>query len=333
MNWKVNTTGGGSRRSNIELCRIVSMLLIVLLHSTYASFGYPANIDKESSLVLLFSSISIYGVDVFLLISGYFGLKPKYSSIANILFICLFAAICRIVLSSLFESFNYSQLFFISKSNWFIVCYLGLIIFSPILNIFIENTSQKQLKLIITLFFAYSLWFSVFPKQADIDPGFNNGCSIIWFIEVYLIGRYLKIHGIPLILKNHSKVIWFSSIIMILLGQVLLIKCGFSNYLPWWGAQNQPVVLLAAISFFITFCNIDIQSSCINAIAQSTLFVLLMHSPEITKKYFQYINKIDNMFLAIVFWIIGVFAIYAICTIIDQIRKIIYQNTFARIFQ
>ena len=67
------------RLSNIELLRIGSMFLVMLFHVTDA---IPhKNLITENSLdgILLnaFSSLSIICVDVFILISGYFGINFK----------------------------------------------------------------------------------------------------------------------------------------------------------------------------------------------------------------------------------------------------------------
>ena len=304
------------------------MLLIVLLHTTYASFGYPDTLNQTNILILIFSSLSIYAVDVFILISGYFGVKPKKKSIVNLLFICFFACICRIIVDLFFGNFSLSKLLFISRSNWFIISYLGLLIVSPILNTYIELASKKQFAILISGFFCYTIYFSIFPRQADIEPGFNNGCSLIWFIEVYLIGRYLKLYGLPVILRKYSAILLALSIIVIFLGQIAFVKLGYINRLAWWGAQNQPLVLLAALSLFAQFFRINITSNCVNWIAQSTLMVLLIHSPVLTKNYFNFISTkySDNLLFVALLWIVGVCLIYCICTIVDQIRLIIYKK-------
>lgn len=312
------------RQSNIELCRIFAMLLIVLLHSTYASFGYPESLDRSNGLVLLFSSLSIYGVDVFLLISGYFGIKAKKNSLVNMLFICLFAAVCRFVLDFLLGSFNYKNVFFLSRSNWFVISYIGLLILSPVLNSFIENATKKHMGILIVAFYFYSFYFSIFPAQAPLEPGFNHGCSVIWFAEVYLIGRYFKLYGIPRFMQKNSIVSLIASIMLIFAGQVLLISLGFHNKLSWWGAQNQPLVLIAAMSFFIIFTKVHMQSAFINRVAQSTLMVLLIHSPGLTKEWFHFINLEYDIMHATILWLVGVSAVYIACTIIDQVRLFVY---------
>lgn len=322
--------GGKCRQSNIELARVISMILIVLLHSTYVSFGYPTDIENNL-LVLFFSSLSIYGVDVFLLISGYFSIKPKKQSILNLLFICLFASIFRCVIDFLIKGeIDVKNIFFISRSNWFIVSYIGLLILSPVLNSYIEKVTKRQLQVLIIAFYIFSVYFSLFPNLAIIEPGFNQGCSVLWFIEMYLFGRYLYLFGIPNVIQKYTFFFWLGSILLFFGGQIVLIQLGL-NQLAWFGAQNQPLVLLAAISFFVLFTKVKIQSAFVNRVAQSTLTVLLLHSPNITKAFFNYINESFDLLTASCLWMAGVVVIYFICTIVDQIRIIVYNKLILRL--
>ncbi len=324
---KLSDRAEGGRQSNMEACRIVSMFLIVLLHTTYGVFGYPETFDRDGLLVFLFSSVSIYAVDVFILLSGYFGIRPKKKSIARLLSICLFAAVCKIIADSFSSTFDYHNLFFLSRSNWYVVSYLGLVILSPVLNTYIERTSRRQLAGLTVAFYCYSVYFSVFPNQAAIEPGFHSGCSVIWFAEVYLIGRYLKLYGIPHFLLKHSALLLAVSVAAIFFGQVILAGAGYGSRIGRWGAQNQPFVLLAALSMFTLFTKINIRSGFINHIAQSALTVLLLHNWLIESGVFVHIHLkySDNLPLCAFLWIAGVCVIYIICTLVDQIRIAIYK--------
>lgn len=165
----------------------------------------------------------------------------------------------------------------------------------------------------------------MFPKLAVIEPGFNHGCSVLWFVEMYLIGRYMNLFGIPSIIRKYSIIFWTICVLFIFIGQIVLIQLGLDK-LAWFGAQNQPLVLLAAIFFFTKFTKLDIQTTFINRVAQSTLTVLLLHSPYITRVYFNYINERYDFLPAACLWIVGVIVIYIACTIVDQIRIIVYNK-------
>ena len=132
------------RQSNIELCRILSMLLIVFLHSTWTSIGFPKSGESVHPVIIAFYAFSIVGVDVFLFISGWFSVKIKKQSLFNLFWIIMFYGIVRVVLKLYDGSFSIDDVLFVSKSNWFVISYIGLILISPVLNIFVDHVNSKQ---------------------------------------------------------------------------------------------------------------------------------------------------------------------------------------------
>ena len=74
------------RASNIELCRIFSIICVLLVHSAFAYNGWPTNLNETSYGLMLLESFSIVGVNVFIFISGWFSIKLKLKTILNIVF-------------------------------------------------------------------------------------------------------------------------------------------------------------------------------------------------------------------------------------------------------
>lgn len=83
------------RKSNIELCRILAIILVVLVHSNFAWTGMPheANASFPRFLVQAFS---IIGVNVFVLITGYFSTSLKAKNIVHLFYVCFFLCNCKI---------------------------------------------------------------------------------------------------------------------------------------------------------------------------------------------------------------------------------------------
>lgn len=129
------------RQSNIELCRLASILLVMLVHTTQQSLGNDMSLG-----VLLLEAFSVIGVNVFILITGYFSATPKKTSLINLAFICLFWMIIKVVCRFEFgQPLDYSYAFFVTSSNWFIPSYIGLLFLTPILNMFCNSMSSKVL--------------------------------------------------------------------------------------------------------------------------------------------------------------------------------------------
>lgn len=185
-----------TRQSNIELCRILSILLVVLVHSQMTVFGVPRTESIDTLLVYGLESLSIIGVNVFVLISGYFSIRLKIKNIANLLYVCFFYMTLLNILRLATDSMELKYLFFISQSNWFIPRYIGLMILSPVLNAFCDNAGKKTFQYVviaITLFSCY--WgFLLYGWW----PDFHHGYSLIHFCILYLIARYFKLHGLGL---------------------------------------------------------------------------------------------------------------------------------------
>lgn len=143
MKENTKNTTSTRRQSNIELCRIVSILLVMILHSTYNAVIVMGG---GNFLLYYISALSIIGVNVFVMITGYFSTTPKKTSLINLTFICLFWAIVKAI-THLFLGLknSYADILFLTNANWFIPCYIGLIFMAPIFNAYCEKASKKQL--------------------------------------------------------------------------------------------------------------------------------------------------------------------------------------------
>lgn len=83
------------RESNIELLRLLAMFLVLIVHADFFSLEIPTPKDTITTptnafIRLFFESSSIVCVNVFVLISGWFGIKPNTKSFCNFVFQCLF---------------------------------------------------------------------------------------------------------------------------------------------------------------------------------------------------------------------------------------------------
>ena len=125
-----------TRQSNIELCRIFSILLVMLVHSGFQSLGWGTAFWD----VMLLEAFTIIGVNVFVLITGYFSTEPKKISLINLVFLCFFWMVIKVVISySLGQHIGLKNFFFITNSNWFIPSYICLLFLTPILNVFVTR--------------------------------------------------------------------------------------------------------------------------------------------------------------------------------------------------
>lgn len=264
-----------ARQSNIELCRIASILLVILVHSTFQSIGW----DYSSFGILLLAAFSIIGVNVFVLITGYFSAEPKKISLANLLFICLFWMIIRVVVYFFFgQTVNWRNLFFVTRSNWFIPSYLCLLFIAPVLNSFCASASKRVLLGVTLSLFFFEIWFDLLPPHPAVSLGSQRGYSVLSFIGLYLLARFIRLYGVPHWFRKGSFAIYLFCSIFLGVLALLLIRLGHPETRLLYSYSN-PIIICSAISFLVTFEKMPMKENrVINHVAKSTLAVLLGQS-------------------------------------------------------
>lgn len=324
------------RQSNIELCRIFSILLVILVHSNFAWTGTPGEGGNESIMRFQVQAFSIVGVNVFIIITGWFSTSLKTKSIFNLFYICLFYSILKLVWGAVIGSLVLKDVFFISNSNWFVVSYLGLLLLTPLLN----NITQFNKRLHVCLgggLLMYEIYFSFFPALVAIEPGFYHGYSVLSFSILYLIARYLRIYGIPKWITKISFILYifcsfligFSAYYIFINGSKIGLK---SSYFIRMYDYNNPLVIFSAFTFFISFEKINIENKkWINHIAKSTLAVLLIHgsaaiNPPIKQYFKQLLERfLEKPFVLCGLWVAGIIVIFILSVLIDQVRIVTYK--------
>lgn len=328
-----------NRQSNIELCRLISMFLILLLHANLLTFGTPEFTSGEfpsfNTIGRVFSqSCCTIAVNVFVLISGYFGIRLKKKGIANIIFQSMFYSIIGLAVMFVFYpdkakiSSIVHQLSF-GMQYWFVACYIGLMALSPFLNA-IDKISWKHLAFLCVVFYFYG-------GGVLFDPiKLNSGYSLCWFILLYMTGRYIKQES-KWLEKLTAAMCWGGYLAMSSLATILVIGGMMLNISFLSGmtilSYNMPNVYIASICFFLAFQKMrDMKSNVINTMAASSFAIYLLHnSVAMTQPYITLIrSSYDGLGLQGIIAAVGAVGCAAI--LIDQIRIRIWKiivNTIA----
>lgn len=79
------------RQSNIELLRMIAMFMILVIHANMVSLPHPTTGELFSNPLptitrYFFESIGIVGVDIFVLISGWFLVNTRAKSFYSLFF-------------------------------------------------------------------------------------------------------------------------------------------------------------------------------------------------------------------------------------------------------
>lgn len=158
------------RNLNIEALRVYMMLLIVLLHAT-GTYIDLHNIRSSFGLgvgwLFGYRSITFLGVTTFAFISGYYGVKLKFSKCLAMELMALTYGLFVLLLCI----YNHTDvtfgtirnyLFPICSGNlWYFSCYMMLLIVSPLLNVGLEAIDKTifEQSLMIFMFIVYGFRF------------------------------------------------------------------------------------------------------------------------------------------------------------------------------
>ncbi|MBQ0080247.1 MAG: acyltransferase family protein [Alistipes sp.] len=317
------------RQSNIELLRLVAMFLIVFTHTNFFSLGRPkiAAYNEEPFWITMrfgLQSFTYIGVNLFILISGYFSIKPKFRAVCAFLFQILFFSLAilgiiflvGLVIDHPLVKWKYlgDAFLILTRFNWFIPSYLILMLFAPMINSFCQNSTRFELGTFIILLFAassYLGWSERYCKE------FNDGYSFVSLILLYVIGRFLRLHQCWL--TNRSWKVDASHFVIYVVVNTAIALWRMNNpYKMSLFALNNPIQLYGAVCFFLFFTKIKLQSNVINTLAKGTfgIFLLQMHPQVIPhfRKLIQYLNSNmqHGLFVATLFVVVLIFCVLGI---------------------
>lgn len=319
------------RESNFELLRLIAMIMVVVVHVDFGTLGWPTTTDLQNqfgstAMKILVESFCIVNVNVFVLISGWFGIRPNAKKLASFFFQCLFFSIGLWLVCPLWGMERMSGIKEIIKSimcleYWFVPAYLCLFLLSPVLNSFIEKGNAKEIKIVLATFFVFQFVYGWLVNSC----GFYTGYSTLSFIGLYLLGRYLKLYSRKLssLSCKADFILYAASCSLIVLLEILLLRLGVHNYALY--SYNSPFVILASIFLILGVSKIHFQSKIVNYLAVSTFAIYLFHMhPAIYPSFQRYVVQVfsDNSGLSA----LGVITLFIIIVcvlsiLIDQVRK------------
>lgn len=325
------------RKSNFELLRIIAILLVMLVHSNFYSINIPTQNEIFNSSIISYCRLFVQGlsiscVNIFILISGYFGIKPCLRSFSKFIFSCIFITIsvylfCIVLNKDTVSLSRILDVTFLSKEFWFIKSYILLYILSPVINSFVNTIPKKQNEILIA---SLTLYMVVFSWIFDSTEYLEGGASPLFFIYLYILGRYLNIYNVNFF-KQRSIYLILYIFISLILAYISFISL---KYYPQFGCfrmfrYDNPLVVCQAMLLLLFFKNLTFKSKLVNYIASSSLAIYLFHThPSVMGPFFcnpikyAFQNYNYPLFLLIVLLIIIVFVIIAV--IIDKSGNIIY---------
>ncbi|MGE5401320.1 MAG: acyltransferase [Bacteroidota bacterium] len=328
-----------TRDANIELLRIIAMLMIVALHYLAHGEGLVGNqpFSFNWTFAWALEAVCIVAVNCYVLISGYFLVTSQFKikKLIRLWIQVLFYSITiYLVLIALgLEPFTIKHLAMacvpvLTNQYWFVTVYLALYIVSPFLNILIHALSRKQFQnLLIILFTVLSLWPTVLPFGFSLDK--TNGLSIIQFIFLYFIASYIRLYWNHNIRSGYYLGTYILLTVIIAASKFILTLLGFRALSGMFFEFNSVTVILSSVMLFMYFRNVSIKSTVMKKIFCSvsalTFGVYLIHE-DIFLRGILYKNVLHtdlyiNTSNFIPVSIITITGIFTLCICIDYTRR------------
>lgn len=265
----------------------------LLVHGAKVSSGPESNyaVEDESSVAyILLKSFLVLSVNCFVFISGFYRIKFKISTLLNLFLQVSFYGILITFLYSLLAQHYLGVRYYVGAiftiftgTWWFITAYFGLYLLSPLLNAAIDSFSSKQFLFVVVALTVINC-ISGFLFLAG-PVGVNEGYSLISFIHIYLLAQYIKKYVNLDVLKKWAPAVYFVSCLFIFLLALVSIGGLDERGIERIYAYNNPLVLIAAISFFFIFLNFNLKSRFINATSPYVLGVYLFHDHPFMRKH------------------------------------------------
>lgn len=347
------------RQSNIELLRIFAIMGVIVLHYNNPMIGGGIVHAREGSInfyILYFlESLFVCGVNLFMLISGYFMCESKKRNlwkpielIAQVIIFRESIYLFRVIIGNV--SFSLKTLVAtLLPVNYFVILYCTVFIISPFINTMLNHLSDRAFKVLIistvTLFSIYPTLIDVIGELRGAELfglssvgmyGSQWGYSIVNFVLMYLIGAYLKREKGMLQNWSTGKLIagLVTCIILMMIWARINDKIGFFTERSAWEYCN-PLVIAEAVFVFYLFKNMNLRiNKVINKLAEGAFTVFLLH-----QVFIPYL-KIDKfvtgnpavMILHIVSCVVGIYFIcWALHIVYHLISDLIFKALSAKI--
>lgn len=288
------------RMANMEVLRILAMMMVVMLHYLSKGQVLPAMIGTfgvNGYVAWILETFSIVSVNVYMLISGFFLTESSFSCsrllqlVCQVLFYSLLIPVVLIAAGvlqtgdlSLYKLLQY-VLPVEMEQYWFATAYVMLYLLTPLLRCAVRHMKKAQLKVTIILLLLFmSFNKSVLPVRLTID---NLGYDALWFVCVYLCAAYMRLYGIKWF-DSVSKGVWgYLAGCAGILGIALVIRAlymvtgKFEDFLIATYHYNHILNLFAAICLFYAFYHWKIKegktAELARKIAPYTFGVYLLH--------------------------------------------------------
>lgn len=319
-----------TRQANFEVLRIFAMYLILLWHM---KLHFMADSDVFHPLVVkvinLIASCITFHVDLFILITGYFGIRSsKKAIIRNLLLCTIYIWVFNALTYLLSGSYDLKEMIFpISHGPWwFMTVYFLLILIAPFLEKMFETFNNKDWGKLLATVLVINVYFGHYQHLRVV---YLLGYDLVNMLTVYCLGAFLRkprFSNDYLLGGGKTKLIilfCFLAVLRIVVDKIIhVLNCDISV-----GEYCAPLTMAMAVNVFLIFKNTTMKSSrWIMFFSSSAVGVYLITDYPFVREYLSQIlpqlyseychNGISGLLFLFVFSIL----LFIASVVIDKLR-------------
>lgn len=273
------------RQSNIELLRCFAMLCIIVYHlCLFALVGVSTGTKLYQAL-----QIPLHiGVPLFVLISGYFGIRFSLKGLMRLCskgyFYFVPLAVIPMVLthSGGVKDILKSIFIFGFDAQWYLNTYLYLFLFSPIINRYLENTTKSQRLYLLAILTFMSVYIG---NVTEGDVCLVEGKNLTNFLLLYTLGNSLRHYQEHINGCSQTKLVTsyllFNALLVVGFMYVPLIAGKIWKYSY---AYDSPIIMVNSVWMFAIFSKLDVKSRFVNWMGSGVFACYLLQCPAILWK-------------------------------------------------
>ena len=348
------------RETNLELLRILAMLMVISLHylgkgNALVEIGdlYVSSPHIVNKLLAWTLEVLSYGaVNIYMMISGYFlinstaRMEKPFKIVVQVFFYSAGIFLIFYCLNQLpgyaFETY-YKGIFFTpiaSAHYWFASSYVFFYLLAPFAALGMRKLNEVQHRglMIIMLLLFSRLWKIILPQSAPID---DKGYGLMWFLTLFVVAAYIR-RFVPIKKKKrflYLGIYFLASLFT--LGSFFIVNMiyhatgRFEVFIQVLLEYNSPTIIVASVCLFLFFRTITIPdgffAKAILFVSPLTFGIYLIHEHFLLRDFWKPFWKVAEYLVKpyfILHFIGVVLAVFIICGFIEWVRKTLFDLFF-----
>lgn len=289
------------RNMGIELFRVVSMILVVMLHvlGHGGVYSHAGTLTDNYKVAWFLEALAYCSVNCYALISGFANIKSNFK-FRRIIYLWLEVVTLNLGMTAVMHFFVpgavIEQEYWLkaifpltTRALWYVCAYFFMFPLIPILNKGLLSLKKWQHILIIFML-QMPIIFRVIMQKDNYVLG--SGYSALWLICLYVIGAYFRIYGAPKWAKWYVTLPAFFAATYIAWGYKIKIETQYAEKLIEKDSDLytnrgilisyiSPCMVVMAIALMLFFMQIKIKGKIpkliISNLGKATFGVFILH--------------------------------------------------------